>query len=104
MMTKHDKHQADRKSQKNKDSKREWQTKIIVRAWKDPHFKERLIADPKSALNELHCPVPEKLKVKAIEEHESQWVLVIPKKPSDASKLSNTELSSVAGGAFDLPD
>lgn len=87
------------KYDENKNSRRELESKIIAHAWKDPRFRERLLKDPKSALKELDCPVPEKLQLKVIEEQENQWLLVLPKVPVDAANLSEIELNSAAGGS-----
>lgn len=79
-------------------SRREWEAKIIAHAWKDSDFRKRLLANPKSALKEIHCPISEKLQLKVIEEDENQWVLILPKAPVEAEKLSEAELCSFAGG------
>lgn len=86
------------KQDERKNSRRDLESKIIAHAWKDRRFREHLLADPKSALKELDCPVPEKLQIIVIEEQENQWVLVLPKAPVDVAKLSNAELNSAAGG------
>jgi hypothetical protein len=79
-------------------SKKEWEAKIIAHAWKDHEFKKRLLADPKSALKELHVPVEKHVKV--IEEHENQWVIVLPSEPAESKKLSEVEFGSLAGGSY----
>lgn len=58
--------------------------KIIQKAWKDPEFKARLLAEPKKALQEsFGIAVPEDIKLLAVEETPSNYYLVIPPNPAD---------------------
>jgi hypothetical protein len=76
----------------------ETRSKVIAKAWKDPSFKQKLLKDPKAALKEMGCDVPEKVTVKCVEESKSTLTFVLPAAPADASQLSEKELSKVAGG------
>jgi hypothetical protein len=96
-MTKHHEKKTGHDKQEHQLSKREWEAKIVAHAWKDNAFKKRLLADPKSALKEIHVPV-EQQQVKVIEEQESHWVFVLPPAPIESEKLSEAELSTMAGG------
>lgn len=98
-MVKRDETQVRHGKQKHEHSKKEWEAKIIAHAWKDHAFRKRLLADPKSAIKELHCPLSEKLQIKVIEKLENQWVLILPKEPAGTANLSETELSSFAGAS-----
>lgn len=58
--------------------------KIIQKAWQDPEFKARLLADPRSALQEsLGIAIPEGIQLQAVEETPSSYYLVIPPNPAD---------------------
>lgn len=57
---------------------------IIQKAWEDPQFKAKLLADPKSALKDAFgLDVPEGIEVNAVEETASRYYLVIPPDPAD---------------------
>jgi len=56
---------------------------VIQKAWEDPAFKQRLLADPRAALKEvLGVIIPEHVTLKAIEEGSNEFYLVIPPSPS----------------------
>jgi len=61
---------------------------VIQKAWEDPSFKKRLLADPKAALQEaLGVIIPDSVTLKAVEEGSNEFYLVIPPSPSsDVSK------------------
>jgi len=68
---------------------------VIARAWSDADFKARLLADPAETLRAEGIEVPAGVKVKAVENTDEQFYLVIPQKPDD---LSEEQLDQVAGG------
>ena len=70
--------------------------KIIAKTWRDPAFKEELIANPAAALKSEGIDVPAGLTVIVLENTEQQFHLVLPSVPTD--ELSDEELDSVAGG------
>jgi hypothetical protein len=70
--------------------------KMIVRAWRDPAFKARLLADPHGALKEAGVAVPAGATVKAVENTDKHFHLVLPPKPS--GELSDEALVKVAAG------
>lgn len=56
---------------------------VIQKAWEDPSFKERLLADPKAAIKEvLGIILPEHIKVKTVEESSNEFYLVLPPSPT----------------------
>lgn len=56
---------------------------VIQKAWEDPSFKQRLLADPKAALQEaLGVIIPDSVTLKAVEEGSNEFYLVIPPSPS----------------------
>jgi hypothetical protein len=73
---------------------------IIAKAWKDPTFKRKLMNDPKSALKECGCTVPDNVNMKVIEDSENSYTFVIPHSPKNATELSEKELANVAGGVL----
>ncbi|WP_055105737.1 NHLP leader peptide family RiPP precursor [Paenibacillus ihumii] len=63
------------------------QTQIIQKAWQDPSFKAKLLADPKAAIQEaLGVIIPDHIKVKAVEESSDEFYLVLPPNPSEVIK------------------
>ncbi|WP_091069506.1 NHLP leader peptide family RiPP precursor [Paenibacillus sp. NFR01] len=56
---------------------------VIQKAWEDPSFKSRLLANPKAAIREvLGIDFPDNITLKAVEEGASEFYLVIPPSPS----------------------
>jgi hypothetical protein len=70
--------------------------KVIARAWRDPAFKARLLADPHGALKDAGVAVPAGVTVKAVENTDKHFNLVLPPKPT--GELSDEALDNVAGG------
>jgi hypothetical protein len=70
--------------------------KIIARAWRDPAFKAKLLADPHAALKDAGVSVPAGVTVKVVENTDTHVHLVLPPKPT--GDLSDAELDKVAGG------
>lgn len=63
------------------------QTQIIQKAWQDPSFKAKLLADPKTAIQEaLGVTIPDHIKVKTVEENSDEFYLVLPPNPSEVIK------------------
>src|SRR5688500_11575601 len=71
--------------------------KVIARAWRDPEFKAKLVADPKAALQEAAMTCSADVNVRAVEDPETHSHFVLPPKPTGA--LSEEALDHVAGGA-----
>ena len=72
--------------------------KIIARAWRDPAFKAKLLADPHATLKEAGVTVPEGVTVKVVENTDTHHHLVLPPKPT--GELSDEDLDKVAGGTL----
>jgi hypothetical protein len=68
---------------------------IVAKAWADPAFKAKLLADPMTALKEAGHTVPEGLVVKTVENTGKLVYLVVPAKPKE---LSDAQLDAMAGG------
>ena len=68
---------------------------LVDKAGEDEAFRNRLLTDPKSAIQqELDLELPASLSIQVHEDSAETAHLVLP--PS--SKLSETELAQVAGG------
>ena len=70
---------------------------IIAKCWADEAFKAKLLADPAATLKAEGAEVPAGLTVKAVENTDQVFHLVIPAKPTD---LSDEDLDKVAGGGI----
>jgi hypothetical protein len=70
--------------------------KIIARAWREPAFKAKLIADPQAALKEAGVTVPVGVTVKVVENTDKHFHFVLPPKP--AGEFSDEALDNLAGG------
>jgi hypothetical protein len=53
--------------------------RVVQRAWADPEFRRRLLANPKQALEEeLDIVLPEELEVTVVEERTDRLCIVLP--------------------------
>jgi hypothetical protein len=73
-----------------------WQL-LVARAWSDPPFKAKLLADPAAMLRAEGLTVPPGMTVKIAENTEKVLNLVLPLKPAPED-LSEEELQGVAAG------
>jgi hypothetical protein len=71
--------------------------KIIARAWRDPAFKAKLIADPKATLKEAGMTIPAGVTLKVVENTAAHVHFVLPPKPT--GELSDASLDKVVGAA-----
>ncbi|WP_420329482.1 NHLP leader peptide family RiPP precursor [Paenibacillus graminis] len=68
---------------------------VIQKAWEDPGFKQRLLTNPKAALQEaLGIELPDNITLKTVEEGSNEFYLVIP--PSPASGVMKTDLTTLS--------
>ena len=70
---------------------------VIAKCWSDESFKQKLLADPVATLKAEGVALPDGLSVKALENTDKVFHLVIPAQPTD---LSDDDLDKVAGGWF----
>jgi hypothetical protein len=70
--------------------------KIVAKAWRDPAFKAKLLADPQAILKDAGVAVPAGVTVKVVENSASLFHLVLPPKPT--GEISDEDLDRVAGG------
>jgi hypothetical protein len=79
----------------------EIERKLIERSLEDEAFRQRLLADPRAAIEqELGTRLPESIEVRAVEETPEIIYLVLPSRSADvqAGELSDQELEAVSGG------
>ena len=82
----------------------EMERRIVQRSIEDDTFRQRLIEDPKAAVEqELGSRLPEGVRVVAVEETADTIYLVLPGTPMkgrESVELSDPDLESVAGGSL----
>ena len=80
----------------------EMERRLIERSVEDESFRQRLMEDPKGAVEEeLGTRLPEEVRVVAVEESADTIYLVLPSTPmagAEGGELSDQQLESVAGG------
>jgi hypothetical protein len=79
----------------------EMERRLIQRSLEDEAFRQRLLAEPKAAIEqELGSRLPESIEVRVVEESADTIYLVLPSRSADAQggELSDQELDAVAGG------
>ena len=77
----------------------EMERRIVQRSIEDDAFRQRLIEDPKGALEqELGTRLPEDVRVETVEETQDTIYLVLPSTPIAGTELSDQQLESVSGG------
>ena len=80
----------------------EMERRLIEKSLEDEDFRQRLIEDPKGAVEEeLRTRLREEVRVVAVEESADTIYLVLPSTPMAGGELSDQELGSVAGAGWD---
>jgi hypothetical protein len=82
--------------------RQEMERRLIEKSVQDEAFRQRLIEDPKEALEqELGARLPKELRIMVVEETQDTIYLVLPSTSmagAEGVELSEQELESVAGG------
>jgi hypothetical protein len=80
-------------------TRRDLETALIEKCWKDAEFKKAVLNDPKGML-ERHIgqKLPAPMKIFIHEENANTLHFSIPPAPSNLSELSDDDLEKVAGG------
>ena len=80
-------------------ARRNLETSLIEKCWKDPEFKRQVVSDPKGML-ERHTgtKLPSQVKIFIHEEDANTLHLAIPPAPANLADLSDEDLEKVAGG------
>ncbi|PDV99544.1 hypothetical protein CJ255_21460 [Candidatus Viridilinea mediisalina] len=75
-------------------------TEVQAQAQRDPAFRQELLRDPKTALQQSYgTEVPDFVALQALEETPTQRYLVLPfRSRINADELRDTELEAVAAG------
>jgi hypothetical protein len=73
-----------------------WQ-QLVARAWSDPAFKAKLLADPVGMLKAEGVGLPAGLRINVLENTDTVFNLVLPVKPAPED-LSEEELKAVTPG------
>jgi hypothetical protein len=80
-------------------TRRDLETKLIEKAWKDPEFRKEVLRDPKGMFEQyLGQKLPEQVEIFVHEEDASTLHFSIPPAPSNVRELSDGDLEKVAGG------
>jgi hypothetical protein len=80
-------------------SRAEWERRLIQRSLEDEEFRQRLLDDPKGAVEqELGSALPEGIQVRVVEESADTIYLVLPSASVVGGELSEEDLAAVAGG------
>ncbi len=69
--------------------------RLVAKAWDDEGFKQRLLADPKAALQAEGLTFPDGAEVRVVEPTDQLVYFPLPPKPTG---LSEEQLSGAAGG------
>jgi Nitrile hydratase, alpha chain len=86
-------------------SRVEWERRLIQRSLEDKDFRQRLLAEPRAAIEqELGGRLPESVEVRVVEESADTIYLVLPSASplGQGGELSDQELEQVAGGGYYL--
>jgi hypothetical protein len=80
-------------------TRRDLETALIEKCWKDSDFKKAVLSDPKGML-ERHIgqKLPTQLSIVIHEEDANTLHFSIPPAPSNLTELSDDDLEKVAGG------
>jgi hypothetical protein len=82
-------------------SRAEMERRLVQRSLEDDAFRQRLLDDPKAAVEEeLGTRLPEEVRVVAVEETADTIYLVLPSSSplGEGGELSDLDLEAVAGG------
>ncbi len=72
--------------------------RVIAKAWSDPAYKARLVADPHAALREMGLDPGADFAITVVEDSADTVHLVIPNSPAGSDSLSTEQMEGVAAG------
>ena len=80
-------------------TRRDLEAKLVARAWADEGFRERLKADPRTAVSEeTGITVPGSITVEVLEETPEKAYIVIP---ANRVAIADEQLDAAGGGYAD---
>lgn len=80
-------------------TRRDLETALIEKCWKDPEFKKQVLSDPKGMLERhLGRKLPPNVKIFLHEEDPKTLHFSVPTPPGNLAELSDEQLEQVAGG------
>ena len=80
-------------------TRRELETALIEKCWKDPEFKKAVVSDAKGMLErQMGQKLPPQVRIFVHEEDANTLHLTIPPAPANVTELSDADLENVAGG------
>ncbi|ACC81665.1 NHLP leader peptide family RiPP precursor [Nostoc punctiforme] len=87
-------------SEQQAQTRKDIESRIIAKAWKNEAFKQELLTNPKPIIEqEFGVELPAELNVSVYEENSTSLYFVLPILPQiEGRELSEEELESVAGG------
>lgn len=75
--------------------------RVVAKAWDDPSFESRLLADPREVCGEEGIVIPAGVNVKVARDDQitpTEGVFCLPYPPKPAEELDDTSLDAVSGG------
>jgi hypothetical protein len=87
-------------SEQQAQTRKDIESRIIAKAWKNEAFKQEFLSNPKPIIEqEFGVELPAELNVSVYEENSTSLYFVLPILPQiEGRELSEEELESVAGG------
>jgi len=85
-----------RESIMNQEEQNKKMGQVIAKCWADEDFKAKLLPDPVATLKDEGVDLPEGITIKAVENTDKVFHLVIPAAPT--GELSEYDMDSVSGG------
>ncbi|MBO3458657.1 NHLP leader peptide family RiPP precursor [Aetokthonos hydrillicola Thurmond2011] len=81
-------------------TRREIEAHIIAQAWKDNAYKQELLNNSKTVIEqEFGVQIPDDIKVNVLEENPTTLYFVLPVRPEiSGQELSDEQLEAIAGG------
>jgi hypothetical protein len=81
--------------------RKQLEIRLIARAFEDPAFHQRLLADPRGAFEEeMGIPFPAALTLQFVQEAPNAVVVQLPSKPAADGELSDAQLDAVAAAGL----
>ena len=89
-------------------TRKDFETALIARAWKDEEFKKRLISNPRAVFEEElgklgGGKLPPEMEIKILVEDAKHIYMVLPQNPGSMElELTDQQLEGVSGGAVSV--